>query len=571
MDDAMAYDTMRRQLEAFVGDLERARQALADCSAGAEVNQRALELCQARVQALENENRALQGQYQRAAECDARMAVYTATMDDLRKRYNDLKDSVGPLLAKHGQPRPAARAPSDAFDAARFRNGTGPGPRVGATGRAPAARTDRRARTVRQPALFPAGFRFPPRGRRTGAAPGCEEGAGPIAASAGEKGKSKPEAWQQTVQWRRPPACSSSRRLRRRSGPSWRPSRRWSRERGAPSFFVPRPQVTDCDTQQTTALRECEVGRRKAASVVHRMPEGRLEYHNCYRERPDDRVLTDALGSVSVPEGGVLECARLAAERSATPNADVHFALFKGSECYLVTDPTAVARHGTTSGCNANFDQRGANMGGRTEFSLFTLHPRGLQARYVQTGAPPCGGLPAGLQRTAAGGDLHIGAIVALGAKWTPLPVVGVRITHPSGATPGLLTTLPVQTLPRGWRRLCTRGRGHGGRLAGGPAGGGRGVGTRGYVPASRAGRGQHGDTRTGHRPGCRTEGKGGHPRGEATRAEALVLRNRAEPGRPEVEGALRGCVVRLLDHRQQSVFERRIGHGAAEYQWEVR
>ena len=53
---------------------------------------------------------------------------------------------------------------------------------------------------------------------------------------------------------------------------------------------------------------------------------------------------------------------------------------------------------------------------------------------------------------------------------------------------------------------------------------------------------------------------------------EGLTVRNHSEPGRPEVENALRGCVVQLLgENPQQVLFEKRITYGAAQYQWEVR
>ena len=58
----------------------------------------------------------------------------------------------------------------------------------------------------------------------------------------------------------------------------------------------------------------------------------------------------------------------------------------------------------------------------------------------------------------------------------------------------------------------------------------------------------------------------------DGRRVEALTVRNRSEPGRPEVESALRGCVLQLLgEDPKQVLFEKRITYGAAQYQWDVR
>jgi hypothetical protein len=150
-------------------------------------------------------------------------------------------------------------------------------------------------------------------------------------------------------------------------------------------------QLNECNTRQNTGLQECETARRKTQSNMHQMPEGRIQFKQCYKEEAARPVLTNLLGRVT-PETGarvasfcfrlrparMLECARLATKAALGKGEKLpaHFATFQGGNCYYIPgraprgargvsacNPETVGQNATpSSGCSV-YDQRGSNLG----------------------------------------------------------------------------------------------------------------------------------------------------------------------------------------------------------------
>lgn len=108
--DSDTFQALRKHAELFAVDLDKARQELVLCAGQNEVHQRSLEQAQARIRYLESENQALQSQFQRAAECDARMQIQVAHLEEMRARYKDLIDNLS-QLASHKKSEPVPPPP----------------------------------------------------------------------------------------------------------------------------------------------------------------------------------------------------------------------------------------------------------------------------------------------------------------------------------------------------------------------------------------------------------------------------------------------------------------------------
>lgn len=117
-------------------------------------------------------------------------------------------------------------------------------------------------------------------------------------------------------------------------------------------------------------------------------------------------------------QGGVMECGLLATQAAGPRATQVQFAVYKGNECYAVDGRNSTV-YGVSRNCNLRPDERGANMGGIKEFALYTLEPRGVEARYVRL-----------VRRSIdprQSGDLHVVGVLALTSGWQPVRPVAVR------------------------------------------------------------------------------------------------------------------------------------------------
>lgn len=296
------------------------------------------------------------------------------------------------------------------------------------------------------------------------------------------------------------------------------------------------------------ALADCDRRQSRPATNLRLIPEGRIVYENCYNatRAGADEVLTQdrSVGRVDA-QGGLLECARLAAQDPLhDPNEPLHVAIRGGTECYRIpaAEFTGVRRHGIAQdrgACATAFDQRGANLGGAGEFALYTILPRGQTARFVR------------LVRFTGNDDIHIVALLAQRPyrRGGPLPVSAVLVGNLTLRNDDATTTTV----------LVTDGR------AGGA------VSVQQYLTElQRAGMDPAAMATTLHL-GPQIGNFVMFDLGSDARVGGISLRNVSRQGEPALENRLRGCRVQLLDQNLQVVFSRDIDRGAAEYEWDVR
>ena len=291
-----------------------------------------------------------------------------------------------------------------------------------------------------------------------------------------------------------------------------------------------------CEDRVETCLQAA------AARLASTLPEGRLTYVGCYGERhpaTNNPVMT-FVGRVQGTRSVVAECARLAADQAGRGDTVV-FGVARETECWAGAPEVARAKAGLVAPgrCTSAPDERGQAVGGTNALSVYTLAPRGVEARalrIVRKLAPPA------VQPRPQSADLHLAGAVLLDGDGRPLafegataqPAAPVPLRDPRPGEPPAAVDLRA-LLPAG-----------GGPAFAGPVSLGPEVGSH----------------LTLHLPTVR-------------RVAGVRLWNRSVPGAPEVEERLCGCWVQLIADVERAgaapVWERPVLFPAPSYQWDVR
>lgn len=273
--------------------------------------------------------------------------------------------------------------------------------------------------------------------------------------------------------------------------------------------------------------------RQAAASrLATGTPEGRLTHVGCFHERDaGNNPVMRLVGAVEGTGSVVAECARLATDR-AVRGQTVVFGVARGNQCWAANDLRQASGGGQAppQQCGLAPDERGQVVGGNYALSVYTLAPRGVDARYLRV-----------VRQAGGAADLHVvGAAVVNAAGETV--AFRAATTRPTAPTP-LADPVPGEEAVGTAQELVERARG--------------GLG------ASR------GVLRLGPELGSAVT----FDLGETVHVAGVHLRNRSVPGRPEIEDRLRGCAVQLLTQPDGAapVWEQTVTFGAPSYHWEVR
>ena len=104
--DGRVGDMVRSRLEEFERYAERLRRESEDCSTASALHLRQLEQCQLRVASLEQEQLGLRGQYERAADSDARLQILRGQLDDMRQQHARLLGELVDAFKQYQRQQP---------------------------------------------------------------------------------------------------------------------------------------------------------------------------------------------------------------------------------------------------------------------------------------------------------------------------------------------------------------------------------------------------------------------------------------------------------------------------------